>query len=152
MRWQRRMSWHRVAWLTVPLAALALSPPPPHQAKDYEKAIEWYSKAVNADPKNATFYSNRSAAYLALKNFGAAAWDGQYAINCKPSWKKGYFRKATAQIAAGKDFYAQAYKTLMDGRKAVGDILQDKRELEAKMQELWPKLTPVEQKKFEGNK
>ena len=47
------------------------------KAKDYTTAIEWYTKAVDADPQNRVYYSNRSAAHAALRNYEAAAKDGE---------------------------------------------------------------------------
>ena len=34
--------------------------------KDFKVAIESYSEAIRCDEDNATYYSNRAAAYLAL--------------------------------------------------------------------------------------
>ena len=36
-------------------------------AKDYKNAIEWYSKAIDVDPSNEAYYSNRSGERLDLK-------------------------------------------------------------------------------------
>ena len=39
------------------------------KAKDYPQAIEWYTKAVDADPANRVYYSNRAAAYTGKRHF-----------------------------------------------------------------------------------
>ena len=37
--------------------------------KDFRTAIECYSEAIQCDGNNATYYSNRAAAYLAMCRF-----------------------------------------------------------------------------------
>ena len=37
------------------------------KAKNYETAVEWYSKAVDADPQNRVYYSNEKT--------GQTVWD-----------------------------------------------------------------------------
>ena len=91
------------------------------KAKDYTTAIEWYTKAVDADPQNRVYYSNRSAAHAALRNYEAAAKDGEMCVRCDPDWNKGYFRQATA--LEGLKRYQDALKVVSTGlaRKAVSD-------------------------------
>jgi stress-induced-phosphoprotein 1 len=91
------------------------------KAKDYPQAIEWYTKAVNADPANRVYYSNRAAAYTAQKSWDLAKADGELCIRCDPDWNKGYFRLATA--LQGKKCYQEALKVVNTGlaRKAVSD-------------------------------
>ena len=38
------------------------------QAKEFDQAIESYSKAIELNPNDHVFYSNRSAAYLSKGN------------------------------------------------------------------------------------
>ena len=47
--------------------------------KQYEKAIEQYTKAIEADDRDVTFFSNRSACYAALEKWEEAAADGKKA-------------------------------------------------------------------------
>lgn len=71
-------------------------------AKDFEKAIEYFSKAIEASPENHVLYSNRSASYASLKNFDKAFEDAQKTIQINPTWAKGYSRVAAAQFGLGK--------------------------------------------------
>lgn len=70
--------------------------------KDYNKAIELYTKAIELDPKNAVFYANRSLAHLRQESFGSALLDGIAAVNSNPLYLKGYYRRAAAQMSLGK--------------------------------------------------
>lgn len=91
------------------------------KAKDYATAVEWYSKAVDADPQNRVYYSNRSAAYAALRDYAKAAQDGELCVRCDPDWNKGYFRQATALQSLKR--YQDALKVVNTGlaRKTVSD-------------------------------
>lgn len=65
--------------------------------KDYENAIKWYGEAIEIDPTNHTYYSNRSASHAGLGQWEQAAQDGSACISAKKDFIKGYFRLATAQ-------------------------------------------------------
>jgi DnaJ homolog subfamily C member 8 len=66
----------------------------------YREAVEMYSRAIELDPDNAVYYSNRSAAYLALGDErGSALRDAEKCIALKPEWWKGYSRKGAAEHA-----------------------------------------------------
>lgn len=70
------------------------------KAKDYANSIVMYTNAINLDPENAVYFSNRSAAYLASKDGrGKALKDGIQCIELKPNWVKGYLRKGAAEHA-----------------------------------------------------
>lgn len=70
--------------------------------QDYDKAIEMYTKAIDADPKNGIFYANRSLAHLRQENFGYALEDAQKTIKVDPTYTKGYYRRAAAHMSLGK--------------------------------------------------
>jgi heat shock protein 1/8 len=73
------------------------------KVKDFAKAIECFTEALEITPDVAEFYSNRSAAYLKSNNLPAALADGEKCIQLKPDWVKGYARKGSALIL-GKEF------------------------------------------------
>ncbi|CAL1702062.1 unnamed protein product [Somion occarium] len=66
------------------------------QAKDYDKAVELFSKAIDLEPENFVLWSNRSAAKAAKKQYSAALEDAEKCISVNPSWSKGYARKGAA--------------------------------------------------------
>jgi len=70
--------------------------------KKYPEAIEWYSKAIKADPKDPTFYSNRCAAYMAIDKFEEALKDAESCIRLQPSWVKGWYRKGAALVSLSR--------------------------------------------------
>lgn len=83
------------------------------KAKDYPNAITWYTQAIEAYPDDHTYFSNRSAAYMGLRDFENAAEDGRSCIRIKKDFIKGYHRLATALQSAGK--YQLAKEALVSG-------------------------------------
>lgn len=61
-----------------------------------------YTAAIELDPKNAVYYANRSLAHLRQESFGSALEDGISAVKADPSYLKGYYRRAAAQMSLGK--------------------------------------------------
>ncbi|KAL7269998.1 Hsp90 cochaperone [Rhizina undulata] len=93
-------------------------------SKDFEKAISLFTQAIEVDPSNHVLYSNRSACYASLKDFGNALKDAEKCIGTnikiskdlsnqmltlnvslrteiKSDWAKGYTRKAAALHGQG---------------------------------------------------
>lgn len=78
-------------------------------------AIKAYSEAIDLDPSHHVYFSNRSAAYLAMKKFKEAACDAEECVRLNPQFIKGYHRLALAQN--GLKQYIQAMDTLKKGQK-----------------------------------
>ncbi|KAF3989285.1 hypothetical protein FT663_02832 [Candidozyma haemuli var. vulneris] len=71
-------------------------------AKDFDKAIEQFSKAIEAsEVPNHVLYSNRSACYASLKNFTKALEDAEKCVEVNSEWAKGYNRVGAAQYGLG---------------------------------------------------
>jgi stress-induced-phosphoprotein 1 len=83
------------------------------KVKDYPNAIKWYTEAIELDPSNSAYYSNRSASYAGLEDWEHAAEDGQSCISSDKTFIKGYFRLATAQESMSN--YKKAVETLALG-------------------------------------
>ena len=62
----------------------------------FEEAEEWYSAAIDLAPADHQLYSNRSAAYAKLEQWGKALADARQATFLAPRWAKGYIRKGVA--------------------------------------------------------
>ncbi|XP_030632826.1 serine/threonine-protein phosphatase 5 [Chanos chanos] len=70
--------------------------------KDYENAIKFYTEALELNPSNAIYYSNRSLAYLRTECYGYALADATRALEIDKNYIKGYYRRATSNMALGK--------------------------------------------------
>lgn len=85
-------------------------------AKEFEKAIEEFGKAIDASPEpNHVLYSNRSACYTSLKQFQKALDDAKECVSINGTWAKGHNRVAAAQFGLGnwEDSLA-AYEKALD--------------------------------------
>jgi tetratricopeptide (TPR) repeat protein len=68
---------------------------------NFTEAILHYSHAIKLNGIDPILYSNRSLAFLKLKQIYYANEDADKTIELKPDWVKGHFRKAEALCAAG---------------------------------------------------
>lgn len=85
-------------------------------AKDFPKAIELFSKAIEASAEpNHVLYSNRSACYASLKQFDQALKDAESCVGINATWAKGYNRVGAAQYGLGN---------LEDAKKAYSKALE----------------------------
>jgi len=73
--------------------------------KDFQTAIDLYSKAILQEPNNHIFFSNRSASHAGQLEWDAAIADAKECIRLNPQFIKGYYRLATAQLES-KDYDA----------------------------------------------
>ncbi|KAI0550844.1 protein phosphatase 5 [Xylaria curta] len=77
---------------------------------DWQKAIELYTKAIELNENEPTFYTNRAQAYIKSEAFGYSIADATKAIELNPKFVKAYFRRAVSYAAilkpkdAVKDF------------------------------------------------
>eukprot|EP01006_Ploeotia_vitrea_P017245 TRINITY_DN48333_c0_g1_i2.p1 TRINITY_DN48333_c0_g1~~TRINITY_DN48333_c0_g1_i2.p1 ORF type:complete len:255 (-),score=21.46 TRINITY_DN48333_c0_g1_i2:45-809(-) len=62
----------------------------------YPQAVDFYSQAIRADPKNETLYSNRAASYSCMGKHEEALADAKQCVVLKPEWVKGHFRQGVA--------------------------------------------------------
>ena len=80
------------------------------QAGNLTKAIEEYTKAINADGANHVYFSNRSAAYLKKGDGNNALEDAESTIALNPDFSKGYSRKGGKPC----EFYSRCTKPSSD--------------------------------------
>ncbi|KAK7756879.1 Hsp90 cochaperone [Diatrype stigma] len=69
--------------------------------KKFDEAIDAFTKAIEIEPSNHVFYSNRSAAYASKKDWTNALKDAEKTTEVKPDWPRGWGRKGAALHGAG---------------------------------------------------
>ncbi|KAG1847524.1 the Tpr1 domain of Hop in complex with A Hsc70 peptide [Suillus subalutaceus] len=84
-------------------------------AKDYDKAIEFFTAAIAIDPSNHVLFSNRSAAKAGKNEWATALEDAEQCIKLNQSWSKGYARKGAALHGARR--YDEAVEAFEAGLK-----------------------------------
>ncbi|KAF2197881.1 TPR-like protein [Delitschia confertaspora ATCC 74209] len=72
------------------------------KAKEYNMAIKEYSKAIESDPKNATYYSNRAAALMSANRFAEALEDCKMADELDPGNMKILLRLGRLYTSLGR--------------------------------------------------
>lgn len=72
---------------------------------DYRGAIEKYDLAINTEPMNPAYYTNRAAANFMLLKYTQVLSDCTRAIVIDPAFTKAYLRKAKAQLAMVNTFW-----------------------------------------------
>lgn len=70
--------------------------------KEYTKAIEQYTLALECEPENPTFLSNRAAAFMSAGKFKPALDDCMLADRLQPDNAKTLLRMARIQVALGR--------------------------------------------------
>ena len=79
----------------------------------YREAVACYTRAIEADPTNHLFYSNRAMGFIRLRKWKDAEMDATHAIELNSQYCKSYSRRASARTAL-KDYYG-AMKDLKEG-------------------------------------
>eukprot|EP00282_Hemiselmis_andersenii_P008355 CAMPEP_0114169608 /NCGR_PEP_ID=MMETSP0043_2-20121206/33659_1 /TAXON_ID=464988 /ORGANISM="Hemiselmis andersenii, Strain CCMP644" /LENGTH=435 /DNA_ID=CAMNT_0001267081 /DNA_START=223 /DNA_END=1527 /DNA_ORIENTATION=- len=75
----------------------------------YQEAVEAYSKAIENDPTEPTFFGNRAAALLMLKKYDDALTDCKAAVAIDNAFVKAYVRGSKCYILRGLLFEAKAF-------------------------------------------
>ncbi|OQN98856.1 hypothetical protein B0A48_15202 [Cryoendolithus antarcticus] len=71
------------------------------QKKDYNRAIDFYTQALDISPLNTIYLSNRAAAYSASNQHEAAMHDAELAVTADPKYTKAWSRLGLAKFALG---------------------------------------------------
>jgi tetratricopeptide (TPR) repeat protein len=69
---------------------------------DYEGAVKSYTRCLGINSRSGVAFSNRSMAYLKLKEFLHAEKDASSAIDIDPTHVKSYQRRSSARVSLGK--------------------------------------------------
>lgn len=84
----------RPAWRLWAASLTAL--PPTAGLSKFEQAVRLYTEALELDRDHAVLYSNRSASYLAMKEFDKALADGRTAVAHRGDWARAHYRCGAA--------------------------------------------------------
>ncbi|XP_006639838.1 small glutamine-rich tetratricopeptide repeat-containing protein alpha isoform X1 [Lepisosteus oculatus] len=79
------------------------------KAENFGPAVEFYSKAIELNPRNAVYFCNRAAAYSKLGNYAGAVQDCEQAITIDPNYSKAYGRMGLALASLNKHSEAVSY-------------------------------------------
>ncbi|OQN98722.1 hypothetical protein B0A48_15388 [Cryoendolithus antarcticus] len=69
------------------------------KAHDWPSAVDYYSKAIEANDQEPSFYTNRAQAYIKQEAYGYAIADASKAIELDQNFVKAYYRRAMANTA-----------------------------------------------------
>ncbi|CAK6956657.1 dnaJ homolog subfamily C member 7-like [Scomber scombrus] len=69
--------------------------------KEYSEAFNYYTKAIDASPKNASYYGNRAATLMMLCRFREALEDSQQAVRLDDCFMKGHLREGKCHLSLG---------------------------------------------------
>lgn len=69
--------------------------------KNFDEAVDAFTKAIELDSSNHILYSNRSAAYASKKDWANALKDAEKTTEIKPDWPRGWGRKGAALHGSG---------------------------------------------------
>ncbi|CAN0358099.1 unnamed protein product [Lampetra fluviatilis] len=69
--------------------------------KHYNEAYNYYTKAIELCPSNASYYGNRSATLMMLSRYREALEDSQKAVRLDDTFVKGHLREGKCHVALG---------------------------------------------------
>ena len=67
----------------------------------FNAAINFYSDAIECDPNEPAYYTNRAIAYIKLEKFLMAKQDCQRALSINPNFAKAFNRLSKCHIGLG---------------------------------------------------
>ena len=93
------------------------------QTQNYQRAVDLIGKAIEINPNNADFYSNRGIALKELKRLDEAVASYDRAIRIKPDFAEAHNNRGNAltelrQLAAAVESYDRAISIKPDHAKA----------------------------------
>jgi ankyrin repeat protein len=88
----------------------------------YDEAIAAYTLAIDTDPTEALFYSNRSACFMGKRQYKEALSDAVFARTLSPDWPKACYRMSVARLAL--EMYEDAAWSAYEGLNIDEDNLE----------------------------
>ena len=72
------------------------------KAKEYDEAINAYTRSIELNPSEAATYCNRAMAYLRTKNYARCIEDADKTLEMEPDYVKAFHRRGKAYLATNK--------------------------------------------------
>uniref|UniRef100_A0A8B9LB14 DnaJ homolog subfamily C member 7 n=1 Tax=Astyanax mexicanus TaxID=7994 RepID=A0A8B9LB14_ASTMX len=69
--------------------------------KEYSEAFNYYTKAIDVCPKNASYYGNRAATLMMLSRYREALEDSQQAVRLDDTFVRGHLREGKCHLSLG---------------------------------------------------
>uniref|UniRef100_A0A665TD73 DnaJ homolog subfamily C member 7-like n=1 Tax=Echeneis naucrates TaxID=173247 RepID=A0A665TD73_ECHNA len=95
-----------------------------YSKKDYSEAFNYYTKAIDTCPKNASYYGNRAATLMMLCRFREALEDSQQAVRLDDCFMKGHLREGKCHLSLGN---AMAASRCFEKNKNAATLLEYER-------------------------
>ncbi|CAL9699657.1 unnamed protein product [Knipowitschia caucasica] len=94
--------------------------------KDYSEAFNFYTKAIDACPKNASYYGNRAATLMMLCRFREALEDSQQAVRLDDCFMKGHLREGKCHLSLGNAMAAgRSFQKVLELEPSNREALQE---------------------------
>ncbi|XP_046888503.1 dnaJ homolog subfamily C member 7-like [Hypomesus transpacificus] len=94
--------------------------------KDYSEAFNYYTKAIDACPKNASYYGNRAATLMMLCRFREALEDSQQAVRLDDCFMKGHLREGKCHLSLGNAMAAsRCFQKVLELEASNGQARQE---------------------------
>ena len=91
-----------------------------YEKGNYKQAIEYYSKAIEYNPNDASLYNNRGLAYYNLEQYDKAIADYTKAIEIKSDFADAYYNRGLAYFRKGSPYNLEPRKkAISDFTKAI---------------------------------
>jgi len=91
-----------------------------YEKGNYQKAIEYYNKGLEAKPDDPCLFNNRGLAYYALRKYDEAISDYSKAIELRPDLVNAYYNRGLAYFRKGSYYnFGPRKKAISDFTKAI---------------------------------
>ena len=110
------------------------------KSKEFSDALNFYEKAIQLYPKDASCHCNKAMAYLKLKNFSKAIESANKALDLQPDYLKALHRRGKAYFSTGK--FKEAVRDFQRGL----ELEPENKELNKELRDARNKLHEAERK------
>uniref|UniRef100_A0A8C2WMW7 J domain-containing protein n=1 Tax=Cyclopterus lumpus TaxID=8103 RepID=A0A8C2WMW7_CYCLU len=98
-----------------------------YSQKDYSEAFNFYTKAIDVSPKNASYYGNRAATLMMLFRFREALEDSQQAVRLDEYFMKGHLREGKCHLTLGNAMLEPSNREAQQENKTAATLLEYER-------------------------